>query len=182
MPVAPSADVRADRSGGRHSCGRRPSIVSTLQQRADAPCPLRRRAQAVPPRQRPGISVDAHRLRSTARLGAFYSPSSIPVCCSAGGRRSAMCRSMPAVSAQVWRTWPSARCCSVPWAAVRTSTVSSESLDGDGVAVGPPLPRVEGGRGPLEVGESTGDGVELGGQVVVTEVGASLVDVGEAAR
>ena len=55
----------------------------------------------------------------------------------------------------------------------------SESLVGDGVAVGPSLPRVEGGRGPLEVGESTRDGVELGDQVVVTDVGASLVDVGE---
>ena len=72
-----------------------------------------------------------------------------------------------------------ARCARVRGGGVQDGDGVVESSDGDVVAVGPSLPRVEGGRGPLEVGESTSDGVELGGQVVVTDVGASLVDVGE---
>jgi hypothetical protein len=55
----------------------------------------------------------------------------------------------------------------------------SELVDGNGVAVGPPLPRVEGDDGAREVGEPMVDGVELGGQVVVAEVGASVLDVGD---
>ena len=56
-----------------------------------------------------------------------------------------------------------------------------ELLDADGVAIGPSLPRVDGGHGPRQVREPTVNGVELGRQVVVTEIGASLIDVVTAA-
>ena len=55
----------------------------------------------------------------------------------------------------------------------------AELFDGDGVAVGPPLPRVESRHGSPSVRESMSNGAELGGQVVMTDVGASLRDVGE---